>query len=42
MSKKKIEKKKIVEDYVLKLLIEHNYLLLEKDEGKNYQPIRNW
>ena len=42
---KKIENKKnnkIVEDYVLKLLIEHNYRLLEKDGGKKYQPIRSW
>ena len=42
---KKIENiKKIItlEDYVLKLLIEHNYRLLEKDGGKNYQHIRSW
>ena len=42
---KKIENKKnnkIVEDYVLKLLIEHNYRLLEKDGGKKHQPIRSW
>ena len=40
--KKKIEHQKnnkIVEDYVLKLLIEHNYRLLEKDGGKKHQPI---
>ena len=43
--KKKIENQKnnkIVEDYVLKLLIEHNYCLLEKDGGKKHQPIRSW
>ena len=43
--KKKIKNQKnnnIVEDYVLKLLIEHNYRLLEKDEGKKHQPIRSW
>ena len=42
---KKIENQKnnkIVEDYVLKLLIEHNYRLLEKDGGKKHQPIRSW
>ena len=42
---KKIENQKnnkIVEDYVLKLLIEHNYCLLEKDGGKKHQPIRSW
>ena len=42
---KKIEniKKTItLEDYVLKLLIEHNYRLLEKDGGQNYQHIRSW
>ena len=42
---KKIENQKnnkIVEDYVLKLLIEHNYHLLQKDGGKKYQPIRSW
>ena len=36
------EKKKIVEDYVLKLLIEHNYRLLEKDGGRNYQHDHSW
>ena len=41
---KKIENKKnkIVEDYVLKLLIEHNYRLLEKDGGKKHQLIHSW
>ena len=42
---KKIENKKnnkIVGYYVLKLLIEHNYRLLEKDGGKKHQPIRSW
>ena len=41
---KKIEDKKIMilEDYVLKLLIEHNYYLLDEDGGKNYQHIRSW
>ena len=42
---KKIENQKnnkIVEDYVLKLLIEHNYRLLENDGGKKHQPIRSW
>ena len=33
---------KIVEDYVLKLLIENNYCLLEKDGGKKHQPIHSW
>ena len=50
-----VKKKKIMilEDYVLKLLIEHNYCLLEnnrgkthrfleKDGGKNYQHILSW
>ena len=42
---KKLENQKnnkIVEDYVLKLLIEHNYRLLEKDGGKKHQPICSW
>ena len=42
---KKIENQKnnkIVEDYMLKFLIEHNYRLLEKDGGKKHQPIRSW
>ena len=42
---KKIENQKnnkIVEDYVLKLLIEHNYRLLENDGGKKHQPILSW
>ena len=38
----KKKKKKIVKDYVLKLLIEHYYRLLEKDGGRNHQPIRSW
>ena len=33
---------KSFEDNVFKLLIEHNYHLLEKDGGKNHQPIRSW
>ena len=37
-----IKKIMILEDYVLKLLIEHNYCLLEKDGGQNYQHIRSW
>ena len=41
-----IVKKKIIimilEDYMLKFLIEHNYRLLENDGGENYQPIRSW
>ena len=44
-TKKKIENIKkimILEDYVLKLLIEHNYRLLEKDGGQNYQHIHSW
>ena len=42
---KKIENIKNIttlEDYVLKLQIEHNYRLLEKDGGQNYQHIRSW
>ena len=35
-------KNKIMEDYVLKLLIEHNYHLLEKDGGKNPQAFNSW
>ena len=45
MKKKlKIEKKKIMilEDYVLKVLIEHNYRLLENDGGKNHKHICTW
>ena len=34
-----IKKIKILEDYVLKLLIEHNYCFLGTDGGKKYQPI---
>ena len=43
VNKKKIENKKIVifEDYVLKLLIKHNYHLLRKNGGKNYQHIHS-
>ena len=33
---------KSFQDKVFKLLIEHNYHLLKKDGGKNYQPIRSW
>ena len=33
---------KSFQDKVFKLLIEHNYSLLEKDEGKNHQPIHSW
>ena len=43
--KKKIENIKkimILEYYVLKLLIEHNYCLLENDGGQNHQYIRSW
>ena len=32
---------KSFEDKVFKLLIEHNYRLLENDGGKNHQPIRS-
>ena len=42
---KKIENRKkimILEDYVLKLLLEHNYRLLESDGGKNHQHICSW
>ena len=44
MKKNRKYKKKIMilEDYVLKLLIEHNYRLLEKDGGQNYQHIHSW
>ena len=45
VNKKKIENQKnnkIMEDYALKFLIKHNYHLLKKDGGKNYQPIRSW
>ena len=43
-NKKIIENKKIMilEEYVLKLLIEHDYRLLEKDGSKNHQHIRSW
>ena len=37
-----IQKIITLEDYVLKLLIEHNYRLLENDGGQNYQHIRSW
>ena len=33
---------KSIQDKVFKLLIEHNYHLLEKDGGKNHQPIHSW
>ena len=37
VKKKKYKKKiMILEDYVLKFLIEHNYRLLEMDRGKNH------
>ena len=41
VNKKKLENQKIMllEYYVLKLLIEHNYRLLEKDGSRNYQHI---
>ena len=32
----------ILEDYVLKLLIKHNYHLLGKEGGKNHQHIHSW
>ena len=32
---------KSIQDKVFKLLIEHNYRLLEKDGGKNHQPIHS-
>ena len=43
-NEKKIQnrKKMILEDYLLKLLIEHNYRLLKNDGGKNHQHIRSW
>ena len=33
---------KSFQDKAFKLLIEHNYHLLEKDGGKNHQPICSW
>ena len=33
---------KSFQDRVFRLLIEHNYHLLEKDGGKNHQSIRSW
>ena len=33
---------KSFQDKVFKLLVGHNYLLLEKDGGKNHQPICSW
>ena len=33
---------KSIQDKVFKLIIEHNYRLLENYGGKNYQPIRSW
>ena len=33
---------KSFEDNVFKFLIKHNYCLLEKDGGKNHQPIHSW
>ena len=35
------KKIKSFQDRVFKLLIEHNYHLLEKDRGKNHQQIRS-
>ena len=39
--KKKIKKIKILEDYVLKLLIEHNYCFLGTDGGGHHHPFRS-
>ena len=39
--KKKIKKIKILEDYVLKLLIEHNYSFLGTDGGGHHHPFRS-
>ena len=36
------EKKKIVEDYVPKMLFEHNYRFLGIDGEGNYQPLHSW
>ena len=33
---------KSFQDMVFKLLIEHNYRLLKKDGGKNFQQIHSW
>ena len=44
VNKKKIENLKkilILEDNVFKLLIKHNYRLLEKDGGRNYPHIHS-
>ena len=40
--KEKNFKKMSVEDYMLKLLIEHNYYLIEKEGRQNYEHIRSW
>ena len=40
--RKNLKKIMILEDYVLKFLIEHNYRLLENDGGINYQHIHSW
>ena len=42
MKKKNQKNNKIVKDYVVKLLIENNYRLLQKDGGRNHQPIDSW
>ena len=36
------EKKKIVEDYVPKRLLKHNYWFFGTNGGGNHQPIRSW
>ena len=33
---------KSFQDMVIKLLVKNNYRLLEKDGGKNHQPICSW
>ena len=38
----KVKQLMLLVDYVLKLLIEHNYCLLGKDENHNYHHIRSW
>ena len=40
--KEKNKKKNIVEDYVPKMLLEHNYRFFGTDGGGNHQPIRSW
>ena len=39
--KSKYKKKKFLEDYVLKLVIEHNYRFLGTDGGGHYHPFRS-